>query len=104
MAWPHSHVIERLGQLVERRVAVDLVFHRIKVRRLLARVARRDLVGADDPDARTLLAPRVDVARELDRHLRVGGVEAAAVLVVESGLAAYEHFPERPFSLLRGAI
>jgi hypothetical protein len=33
-----SHVIERLRQLVEGRVAVDLVFHRIEEGRLVARV------------------------------------------------------------------
>src|SRR5438128_1453258 len=44
-----SHVVERLGQLVEGRMAVDLVGHRIEERRLVARVAGRDLVGAHDP-------------------------------------------------------
>ena len=87
----------RLGQLVEGRVAVDLVFHRVEVHVLVARVAGHDLVGAHHPDADAFLAPRVDVARHLDRHLRVGRVQAAAVLVVQAGLAAHEHFPQRPF-------
>ncbi len=89
------------GQLVEGRVAVDLVFHRVEVHRLVARVAGDDLVGAHHPHAGAFLAPRVDVARQLDRHLRVGGVQAAAVLVVEARLAAHEDFPQRPFGLRR---
>src|SRR2546423_12747086 len=95
-----SHVIDRLRQLVEGRVAVHLVFGRVEVHRLVARVARDDLVRAHDPDAHALLAPRVDVARHLDRELGVGGVQAAAVLVVEPGLAAHEHFPQRPLLLI----
>ena len=94
----------RLGQLVEGRVAVDLVFHRVEVHRLVGRVAGDDLVGAHDPDAGAFLAPRVDVARHLDRHLRIGRVQAAAVLVVEAGLAAHEHFPQRPFVLRRRGV
>ena len=53
---------------------------------------------AHHPDAGAFLAARVDVARQLDRHLGVGRVQAAAVLVVQAGLAAHEHFPQRPFA------
>ena len=87
----------RIGQLVEGRVAVHLVFRRVEVHVLVGRVAGDDLVAAHHPDAAAFLAARVDVARQLDRHLRVGRVQAAAVLVVEAGLAAHEHFPQRPF-------
>ena len=62
-----------------------------------------DVVGAHHPDAHAFLAPRVDVARVLDGHLRVGRMQAAAVLVVEAGLAAHEHFPKRPFGRRRGS-
>ena len=78
-------------------MAIDLVLRRIEVHGLVGRVAGDDLVGAHHPHAAALLASGVDVARHLDRHLRVGGVEAAAVLVVEPGLAAHEDLPQRPF-------
>src|SRR5450755_65531 len=79
-------------------MAIDLVGHRIEKSGLVARVAGDDLVRAYDPDADAFLAPRVHVARQLDGELRVGGVQAAAVLMVEPCLAANEHFPQRPFA------
>src|SRR4051812_22180417 len=39
-----SHVVDFLRQLVEGRVAIHLVFHRVEVLALLARVARDDVV------------------------------------------------------------
>ena len=95
-----SHVVERLGQLVEGRVAVDLVFHRIEVHLLVGRVAGDDLVGAHHPHAGAFLAPGVDVARHLDRHLRVGGVQAAAVLVVEARPCCARTLPRAAIRLL----
>src|SRR5262249_44739294 len=50
-----------------------------------------------DPDAHALVAPGVDVAGVLDRHFRVGSVQAADVLVRKSMLRADEDFPQRPF-------
>ena len=92
-------MIECVGQLVERRVAVHLVFHRVEVHGLLARVGGHDLAGQHDPDAGAFLAAGVDVARHLDRHLGVGRVQAAAMLVIKARLVADKHFPQRPFVL-----
>lgn len=89
-------------ELVERRVAVDLVICRLEVARLVRRVAGVDQVGAHRPDAHALLPPRIDIARELHRHLGVGGMQAAAVLVVKPRLAADENLPERPFGVGHG--
>src|SRR5205085_2154982 len=80
-------------------MAVDLVLHGIEVHALLPRIARDDVVTAHDPDAGAFLAARIDVARHLDGHLRIRSVQAAAMLVVKTRLAADKHFPQRPLLL-----
>ena len=70
---------------------------RIEQLTLLVRVAGSDRLRFDDPDADALLATGIDVTRHFQRLGGVGGVQAAAVLVFETLLAANENFPERPF-------
>ena len=91
------HVIHSRRQLVKAGVAVDLVGHGVEVAVFLRRVGRCDAAGRHHPDAHTLLAAGVDVARQLDGHGRVGSMQAAAVLVVQAGFAAHKNFPQRPF-------
>src|SRR5579862_5905763 len=57
-----------------------------------------DVRRARHPDRDAFVAPRVDVARIADRHLGIGRVEAADVLVREAVLRADEDFPQRPFT------
>src|SRR5262249_39418464 len=93
----HSHVIHFFRQLVERRMAVDLVFHRVEHLRLRIGIGRHDLVGAHHPDAYAFLPACEHIARSLQRHTRVARMHTAAVLVVQPVAAADEHFPQRPF-------
>src|SRR6266487_5249674 len=81
----------------ESRMPVHLAVRRLEERHLLAGRRRRDVSGPDDPDAHALVAPRVHIARILDRHLRIRRVQAADVLVREPVLASDEDFPKRPF-------
>src|SRR4051812_10765443 len=57
-----SHVGDVVRDLVERRVAVDLVAARREHRVLLVGARRGDVRGLDHPDAHALVAPRVDIA------------------------------------------
>ena len=52
----------------------------------------------DDPDADALVAPGVEVAGVVQRHLGVGGVQRADVHVVQAALAAQEHLVQRPLA------
>src|SRR5690606_5313524 len=92
-----SHVRDVPGDLVERRVPVDLVAAGREQGVLLVRAGRGDRVGADHPDAHALVAARVDVPRVPQRHRVVGGVQRPDVHVVEPPLAADEHLVQRPF-------
>ena len=47
----------------------------------------------DHPDAHALVAAGIDVARILDRHLGVGGVERADMPVAQTVLATDKDFP-----------
>src|SRR3954465_12164217 len=85
-----SDVGDTIGDLVEGRVAVDLVERRLEQRVLVARVARDDLRRWDDPDAAALTAAGVDVTRVLDGHLGVDRVHAADVLMVQTVARADE--------------
>src|SRR5699024_6358509 len=105
MSRPSSHVGDIVGDVVEGRVTVDLGTAGGEQRVLLVRARGRDIGGADDPDAHTLVASGVDVTGVVDGHLIIGGVQRPDVNVVESALAADEDLVQRPFaagSALRG--
>src|SRR6185437_7958493 len=85
---PPSHVGDVVGDLVERRVPVDLVAGRGEERVLLVRARRGDVGGRDDPDADPLVPAGVQVAGVVQGHLRVGRVQRPDVHVVEPALAA----------------
>src|SRR5699024_10133676 len=99
-----SHVGDVLGDVVERRVAVDLVCGGREVRVLLGRARRRDRVRAYDPDARALVAAGEHVAGVAQCHLVVGGMDRPDVYVVEAALAAYEHLVQRPVCIGHAAL
>src|SRR4051794_9750863 len=90
------HVRDVLGDLVEGGVPVDLVAAGGEHRVLLVGAGGGDVGGLDHPDAHALVAPGVDVARGVHRHLVVRGVQRADVHVVEPALAAYEDLVQRP--------
>src|SRR5699024_7167187 len=98
MSLPSSHVRDIVGDVVEGRVTVDLVTAGGEHRVLLVRARGRDIGGADDPDAHTLVASGVDVTGVVDGHLIIGGVQRPDVDVVESALAADEDLVQRPFA------
>src|SRR5690606_18756017 len=85
--------LEAIGNLVERGMAVDLVVRRVEQARGVFQLAGMDVLGPDHPDAGAFPAPRVGVARVLERLLGVRGVQAAHVPVVQSAPAADEHLP-----------
>src|SRR6185436_12443325 len=95
-----SQVLYLVRNLIERRMPVDLVLRRLE-QCVRIRWIRSDDVGrAHDPDAHALLPPRVHVARVLDCHRRISGMNAADVLVLETGARTNEHFVQRPLLLL----
>src|SRR5918993_1730968 len=98
------HVRDGLRDLVERRVAVDLVAARGEHRVLLVRAGRRDVGRLDDPDAHALVAPGVEVAGRVHRHLVVRGVQRADVHVVDPALSADEHLVQRPVPAADGQL
>ena len=56
------------------------------------------------PDRQPLAAPRVDVARRLQRHFGVGRVQRADMLVRQPVAAADEHLPERQFCVVMALL
>ncbi|SVA38440.1 uncharacterized protein METZ01_LOCUS91294 [marine metagenome] len=75
---------------------VDLVICRLKKRTLFLRRRCRDRAGRHNPNADTLLAPRVKITGIFERHLGIGGVETAGVLVRQTAFAPYKNLPKRP--------
>src|SRR5215203_735352 len=92
----YSHVRHVLRDLVERRVAVDLVAAGGEHGVLLVGARRGDVGGPDHPDAHALVAPRVQVAGGVHGHLVVRCVQGTDVHVVEPALAADEDLVQRP--------
>src|SRR6266516_3438967 len=85
-----------VGDLVEGRVPVDLVATGREERILLVRAGRRDRVRTHDPDAHALVAPGVEIAGAVQRHVGVGGMQGADVHMVQPPLAPQEDFEQRP--------
>src|SRR5450755_4533755 len=79
-------------------MAIHLAARGLEHRLLLARRAGDDVLRLHDPDADAFVASGIDVARVLDRHLRVGRVQAADVLVRQPVLRPDEDFPQGPFT------
>src|SRR5579863_3649710 len=79
-----SQVLHLIGNRVEGRMAVDLVARRLEQRLGLLGIGGHDVRRAHHPDADALLAAGIDIARVLDRHAHIGGMEAPDVLVLES--------------------
>src|SRR5215475_9011036 len=77
-------------------MAIGLVCGRVEERVLLVRTRRGYLRCWNHPDGDALLAAGVDIASVAQRHLRVGRVEAADVIVGQATPTANEHLPQRP--------
>lgn len=77
-------------------MAVDLVIRGVEEGALVLGLAGVDLFGTHRPDAVALVAAGVHVARIFNGHLRIGGMQAAYVLVVQAALALDEDLPEGP--------
>src|SRR5215470_8330591 len=97
----HLNVRDRVGDVVEGGVAVDLVAARREERVLLVGTGRGDVGRADHPDAHALVAPGVQVPRVVQRHGRVGRVQRANVHVVQPPFPPQEHLPQRPLRPVR---
>src|SRR6266704_377613 len=91
-----SDMWDVVGDLVEGGVPVDLVATGCEERILLVGAGRGDRVRAHDPDAHALVAPGVEIAGVVQRHVGVGGVQRSDVHMVEPALAAQEYFEQRP--------
>ena len=89
-------VLDPFGDVVERRVPVDLVGGRVEER--VALVGRRglDVGGPHHPERDALAAAGVEVAGVAQRHLRVGRVQGARVHVGQPAPGPDEDLPERP--------
>src|SRR5215831_21037907 len=64
-----SEVLHFFRDREEGRMPIDLAVRGIEQRRLVAGAAGHDVRRLDDPDADAFVAPRVDVARVVHRHL-----------------------------------
>jgi len=84
-----------IGQIVESRVAIYLVVGGIKKRfGIFGR--SMNMNGLDHPNADAFIAAGIDIAGVFNRHLRIGGMEAANVLVAQPLFGADEYFPKWP--------
>src|ERR1051325_1316329 len=79
-------------------MAVYLVVCRFKKFALLFRIGGVYMPAFYHPDRNAFAAARIYVAGILDGHLRIGSMQRASVLMVETGFGADKDFPERPFS------
>ena len=71
--------------IVEGRVAIDLGFCWLKILVALVGVRRGDLRRRDDPDRYPLTAACIDVARCLNGHHLIAGMDRANMAVAEPG-------------------
>jgi hypothetical protein len=99
-----SHVADFIGNIVERRMPINLVGHWIEVVALLRGVACGDRFRRHDPDRDAFLPACVHVARERDRVFSVARMKATDVFVVKALFRTNENFEQRPIgrSWLRG--
>jgi len=86
-----------VGQVVKGRVAIHLIVHWVVKAAGIIGVGGMDVHAFHGPDADAFLTAGIHIAGHFNGHLRVGGVEAANMFVVETGLAANKDFPEGPF-------
>src|SRR4051812_22479432 len=54
------------------------------------------MVTLHNPNAYSFLSPGIHITCVFNCHLGIGSVETSHMLVVETLLAPYEYFPERP--------
>lgn len=93
----------RVGQIIESRVAVNFVIGGVE-KGFGVFGGGVDVGGFDDPDAHAFVAAGIDVAGVFNRHLHVGGVEAADVFVAETLFRADEYFPKWPVFHVNGYL
>src|SRR5215813_148650 len=72
---PESHMPDFFGDVVKGRMPVDLRLRGLEHHALLGWIGCGDRVRRHDPDREALAAAGVDVARGLQRHGGVGGVQ-----------------------------
>lgn len=90
-------MLHLLRQLVKRRVAVGFVVGRVVEAGRLVGIAGVDVAAFDYPDAHTFLAACIHVTGIFNGHLRICGMQAAHMFVVEALFASDKYFPKRPF-------
>src|ERR1700733_14933183 len=81
-------------------MAIDLVARGLEQRLRVLGVRGNDVDGTHRPDADTLLAARIEIARMLDCHAGVGRVQTADVLVIETAARADEDLEEQRCGLV----
>src|SRR5262245_2640898 len=84
--------------LVELGMAVRLVIGGIEEGAALSRTRGYDGRAGNDPQAYDIAPTGIHVASVLQRHLRVGCVYAARMLVWSALLLLSQHLPERPLA------
>ena len=90
-----SHMPDFFRHFVEGRVAIDFRGRRFEHHVLVGGIGSDDGVGRHDPDRQAFAAPRVKIARRLQREHGIGGVQRADMLVREAVAGANEDFPQR---------
>lgn len=79
--------------MIEGRMSIYFVGGRIEQTIRFSRIGGMDISAFNDPNAQSLLATGIHVPGILDRHGRVGRVEASHVFMVQPLFTANKYFP-----------
>ena len=85
-----------VGQVVKRRMAVHFILRGLVKTFGFVGVGGMDGFAFHHPNADAFLPARVHIACIFDGHLGIGGMQAAYMFMIETLLAADEHFPQGP--------
>src|SRR5258708_38782246 len=77
-------------------MTINLVAGRLEQGIALRGIGGGDVLGGYHPDADAFLTPRIEIARMLDGHARIGGMQAADVLMIETAARPDEDLVQRP--------
>src|SRR5947209_17124145 len=97
MRWTSSasHMPDFVRHIVECRMPIDFRQSRLEQLVLVRWIGGGDGGRWHDPDRIALAAPRIDVARRLQRHLGIRGMNRTTMLMCKARVRADEYFPKR---------
>src|ERR1700722_13740799 len=81
-------------------MTVHLVPRGLEQRVGIRGIRRPDVGGAHHPDAHAFQTSRIKITRMLESHPRIGGMQTAGMLVIETPARPNEHFVKGPLMLI----